>query len=154
MFTVQTIFFFLHIIGVIAWLGGFLALWVLQVRFRREPDSAAQLALLRQSAFYSRAVVGGAAALTLIAGLVLANREDVSYSSAWIVWGIAGLIVSMGLNGTVMRATSEKLGRLLVGAPPDDPERVATQRRLDQLNWINLLILLSVVFAMVFKPGS
>lgn len=154
MFTVQTIFFFLHIIGVIAWLGGWTALWVLQVRLRKEQDSSVQVALLRQSDFYGRAVVGAAAVLTLIAGLVLADREDVGFGTAWIIWGIAGLVVSMGLSGSAIRATRVKLERLLTNAPAGDPERAATQRRLDLLNAINLLILLSVVFAMVFKPGS
>ncbi len=154
MITSVTIFFFLHIIGVIAWLGGWTALWVLQVRFRREQDSNVQLALLRQSAFYGRAVVGAAAGLTFIAGLILANRESVSFSTAWVVWGVVGLIASMGLGGTLLRTTTEKLEGLLTSAPANDPERLATQRRLDLLNTVNLLILLSVVFAMVFKPGS
>ena len=154
MFSSEKVFFFLHIVGVVAWLGGWTALWVLQVRFRKEQDSNVQLVLLRQSEFYGRAVVGAAAAVTLIAGLALSDREGVSFSTAWIVWGIVGLVASMALGGTVMRATTAKLEGLITTAPADDPARLATQRRLDLLNWINLLILLSVVFAMVVKPGS
>jgi len=154
MFTSETIFFFLHIIGVITWLGGWTALWVLQVRFRKEQDSKVQLALLRQSEFYGRAVVGAAAGVTFIAGLVLANRESVDFSTVWVAWGVVGLIASMALGGTVMRTATAKLGGLIANAPAGDPERLAAQRRVDLLNTINLLILLSVVFAMVFKPGS
>jgi hypothetical protein len=155
MFSAQTIFFFLHILGVITWLGGWVALWILQVRFRKERDANVQLALLRQSTFYGRAVVSAAAAVTFIAGLVLANREDVSLGTAWVLWGVVGLIASMGLGGTLLRTTSERLEGLLTnGTTANDPGLLAAQRRLDLLNLVNLLILLSVVFAMVFKPGS
>src|SRR6266568_4009214 len=83
MFSSEKVFFFLHIVGVVAWLGGWTALWVLQVRFRKEQDSNVQLVLLRQSEFYGRAVVGAAAAVTLIAGLVSIVPDGMLYEPKW-----------------------------------------------------------------------
>ncbi len=51
-----------------------------------------------------------------------------------------------------MRRVRKKLVELAASTKPGDPHLRTVQRRLAILNVINLLLLLSAVWAMVFKP--
>lgn len=66
-----TLFKFLHVLGVIVWIGGVLAINVLSARIARERDVALLAPLSRQASFYGRAVLGPAAGTTLVAGIVM-----------------------------------------------------------------------------------
>jgi uncharacterized membrane protein len=145
------LFKFLHVASVIIWLGGVSTLTVLNVRLARDSaDHATQASLAREAAFLGRAVVGPAAGLTLIAGIATAVVGSLDMGALWITWGFAGIIISLALGSTVIRRTTVSLETALAGSSPAD---VSTLRgRLTTLNLINLLLLLSVVAAMVFKP--
>jgi uncharacterized membrane protein len=147
------LFKFLHITGAIAWIGGTVMLTALNVRLAREGEGA-QAALARASGTLGRVLVGPAAALTLIAGITTAAVGGIDMSALWITWGFTGIIVSIVLGATVIRRTTASLETALAGNPGPTPERVAALRgRLTGLNLLNLLVLLSVVAAMVFKPA-
>jgi uncharacterized membrane protein len=152
-YTVENLLHFLHQLAAIVWLGGVLAANVLQVRIGRGRDQAVQASLLRQSDFYGRAVIAPAAVVVLLTGLLLvAQMDDASWSDFWVAWGLAGIAVSLALGGTLIRATNAELRRLAEGPTLDDPRWSALQRRAATLYGINLVLLLSVVWAMVFKP--
>jgi len=151
-FTFESLLHFLHIFSVIVWVGGVIALNVLAVRVGRGPDRGVQAALLGLSDTYGRAVIAPAGVLTLITGLLLVGEEDLAFSTFWAAWGLVGLFVSVILGATLIRATQADLRRLTEGPSPDDTRRLARQRRAAVLYAINVLILLSVVWAMVFKP--
>jgi uncharacterized membrane protein len=152
-YTVENLLHFLHQLAAIVWLGGVLAANVLQVRIGRGRDQAVQASLLRQSDFYGRAVIAPAAVVVLLTGLLLvAQMDDASWSDFWVAWGLAGIAVSLALGGTLIRATNAELRRLAEGPTLDDPRWSALQRRAAILYGINLVLLLSVVWAMVFKP--
>jgi hypothetical protein len=53
---------------------------------------------------------------------------------------------------TLIRVTNAELRRLASDATPETPRWLALQRRAAILYGINLLLLLSVLWAMVFKP--
>jgi uncharacterized membrane protein len=145
------LFKFLHVASVIVWLGALSTLTVLNMRLARDSvDHAGQASIAREAAFLGRAVVGPAAGLTLIAGIVTAAVGSLNMGALWISWGFAGIILSMALGGTLIRRTTVSLETALAGSAPAE---VSTLRsRLTTLNLINLLLLLSVVAAMVFKP--
>jgi uncharacterized membrane protein len=152
-YTVENLLHFLHQLAAIVWLGGVLAANVLQVRIGRGRDQAVQASLLRQSDFYGRAVIAPATVVVLLTGLLLvAQMDDASWSDFWVAWGLAGIAVSLALGGTLIRATNAELRRLADGPTLDDPRWSALQRRAATLYGINLVLLLSVVWAMVFKP--
>ena len=99
-----------------------------------------------------RAVIAPAAALTLLTGLVRVEQIDVGYGTFWVAWGIAAVIGSLAIGATLVRATNAELRRLAADAPADDPRWPTLQRRAATLYAINLLLLLSAVWAMEFKP--
>ena len=150
--TVYTLFKFLHIVGAIVWIGGVVAVNVIGVRIAREKDGAALAAMSRQSRFYGTAVIGPAAGLTLLAGIVMIATSGLG-APLWVIWGLAVLLVSMALGATLIRRAGEELSQIAATATPADQRVAALQQRLSTLNIINVLVLLSAVAAMVFKPA-
>jgi uncharacterized membrane protein len=146
----QNLFKFLHVLFVIVWVGGVLTVNVMQVLTGRGQDRAAQESLLRLSDLYGRAVIAPAAALTLLTGLVRVEQIDVGYGTLWVVWGFAAVVLSIAIGATLIRTTNVDLRRL--AAAPGDPRWATLQRRAAILYGINLLLLLSAVWAMEFKP--
>jgi uncharacterized membrane protein len=149
--TVYNLFKFLHIIGAIVWVGGVISVGILDALVAREKNQAALAALARQSRFHGMVVVGPAAGLTLIAGIVMIAVSGLGVP-LWVIWGFAAIIVSMALGATLIRRAGDELSALAATAEPGDPRQIALQQRLATLNIINVLLLLSAVWAMVFKP--
>jgi uncharacterized membrane protein len=151
-FTWEALLHFLHVLSVMVWFGGVLTLNVLAVRVGRGSDRSVQAAVLHLGDLYGRAVIAPAGVLTLITGILLVNEHDLAFSTLWVAWGLIGLFVSVILGATLIRATQVDLRRLTEGAGTDESRRLASQRRAAVLYSINVLILLSIVWAMVFKP--
>lgn len=143
---------FIHIASVAVWIGGIIALVVLNARMARtgEPSMAASLG--QQSEYFGRSVLGPAMGLTLLAGLGTAGVAGFPFSSAWIVWGIVGFILSIAIGVIAVGRTAAELGQVAASAGPSDPRFAATRGRLVTLNVVNVLLLASIVWAMVFKP--
>jgi putative copper export protein len=153
MSTLQTLVHFLHVLAAIVWLGGVVALNILQLQVGRGPDRVALGPVLRRGDLYGRAVIAPAGVVTLLTGALLVIQDDeVSWSDLWVWWGIAGMVVSLGLGATLIRANNAGLRQLTAQLQPDDRQVSAGQRRAALLYGINLLVLLSVVWAMVFQP--
>jgi uncharacterized membrane protein len=150
--TLYSLFKFLHVIAVIVWIGGVVTLNVLTARLAREQNGAVLASLSRQAAFYGRAVLGPAAAITLVAGLVMVANAQISFATLWVAWGLVAILLSAVLGASLIRQANERLSRLAPTAEPGEPRVLALRRRAQTLNLINLLLLLSAVGAMVFKP--
>ena len=147
---VYNLFKFVHIAAVIVWLGGLVALSVLNAHLAREHNPSVMAALAKASRVFGGTVVGPAAGVTLLAGIVMVITAGLSFATLWIAWGLGGLLLSMFLGATVIRRAGEQLTAQY--AHGDQAQVVALQRRVRSLNLLNLLILFSVVGAMVFKP--
>ncbi|HEU5432929.1 MAG TPA: DUF2269 family protein [Thermomicrobiales bacterium] len=144
---------FLHVAGVVVWVGGMVALVTLNARIGRSGDMAAVAAMGAQSEAFGRTVVGPAMGLTLLAGLATAGVARLSFGTSWIVWGLVGFVLSIAIGVIAVSRAAAELGALAPSASPDDPRLGALRNRLLWLNAINLLVLASVVWAMVFKPS-
>jgi hypothetical protein len=117
----------------------------------RGPAASGQL--LRLTDLYGRAVIAPMAIVNLITGIVLVlQMDDVDWSDLWVWWGIAGITFSLVLGATLIRVTNAELRRLTADGAVDDPRWHDRQRRIAVLYTANLLVLLSAVWAMVFKP--
>jgi putative copper export protein len=151
-YTIENLFHFLHQLTAIIWLGGLLALNVAQVRLGTR-DRAASGPLLHLTDLYGRAVIAPMAFVNLITGIVLVvQMDDVDWSDLWVWWGIGGIAFSLVLGATLIRATNAALRRLAMEGAVDDPQWRDRHRRIAVLYTVNLLVLLSAVWAMVFKP--
>jgi len=143
---------FVHVAAVAVWVGGIFALTVLNARLARVGEPAAVAALGQQSEAFGRTVIGPAMGVVLIAGLWMAGQFGIPFNSLWIVWGLAGFVVFILLGVVALGRTGAELGALARAAGPDNPRVAALRQRISVLSWLNLLVLASVIWAMVFKP--
>ena len=151
MTTLYTVFKFLHIVGAIVWIGGVITAAIINALVARAEDRKVLAALARQSRFHGAAVLGPAAGVTLIAGIVMIAVSGLGVP-LWVIWGFGAIIVSTALGATLIRRAGEELSELAARAEPGDPRLSGLQQRLLTLNIINVLVLLSAVWVMVFKP--
>ena len=142
---------FVHIAAVVIWIGGLLALGVVTARLARGGDAAGFAALRRQSQFFGQSVVAPATVVTLLAGGAMVARVGFGFTTLWVLWGVVGIVVSLLLGAFPIRRTGEAVDTL-ASTTPHDPRLSALQSRLATLSAINLVVLVSVVWAMVFKP--
>jgi uncharacterized membrane protein len=152
-YTIENLFKLLHVLAVIVWLGGVLTVDVLQLLAGRGRERATRASLLRLGDLYGRVVIGPAAAITLVTGLVRVEQIDVGYGTLWVVWGTAAIVASLVLGATLIRTTNAALRRLAGEVALDDRRWLTLQRRAATLYGINLLLLLSALWAMEFKPS-
>ena len=68
------------------------------------------------------------------------------------MWGLAGVFGSVLLGATVLRRAGQELAALSAQAAPDASRMAVLRRRLARWGLINIVLLVSTVWAMVFKP--
>lgn len=143
---------FLHICAVIVWVGGMIALTALNLRLAGKGDGPALGALSRQSRFFGQVVLGPAAGITLITGLILMGMLGGQALVLWMLWGLAVVAGSLALGAVWIRRAQEELERVAVQPPLDAIRLAMARRRVALLSLVNVLLLFSGVWAMVFKP--
>jgi uncharacterized membrane protein len=146
------LFKYLHIVAAMIWIGGVVTLVVINARLASSHNKAAVQAFAQQGAFYGRAVLGPAAAITLLAGIATTVFMRMSFGALWILCGFAGILGSMIVGAVFIRRTTEELGQIVAAPSPDPAAQAVLQKRLVTLNTVNLVLLLSTIAAMVFKP--
>lgn len=143
---------FLHISGVIVWLGGMIMMVLIQRGLAKTNDRAGMAALGRQGGAVTQHVFGMAAMTVGLTGIIMVATTALSFTSAWVLWGFIGMFLSFGLGGNMARKAGMRLGELMQTPSPDAAAIAAARQSMARAVTINILILLSVVAAMVFKP--
>jgi hypothetical protein len=150
---VYTLLKFVHVTAVIVWVGGVVALAILNARVGRRGDRTTLAVLAGESAFYGRAVVGPAIGVAVAAGLAMVAVAHLRVATLWISWGMVGVVGFLVIGAASSGRAGAELGRLAAAAPSDESRVRVLQRRLAVLTGANLLLLASVVWAMVAKPS-
>ena len=143
---------FVHVAAVTVWVGGTVALVVLNARLGLQGDPAVQAAMGRQSEAFGRTVIGPAMAVTLLAGLWMAGQFGIPFSTLWIVWGLVGFVALVLIGIVATNRPASELAEVARTAGPDDPRVASLRGRLGALGLLNVLVLLSAIWAMVVKP--
>jgi uncharacterized membrane protein len=143
---------FAHVLGAVVWVGGVVALTILNGRVARSGNPAAMAAMGQQSEAFGRTVVGPAMAVVLIAGLWMAGQFGIPFTSLLIVWGLVGLVAFVVIGIVALGRSGAALGELMRTTSADDPRVAALQQRVAALSWLSILVLASVIWAMVLKP--
>jgi uncharacterized membrane protein len=143
-------FKFLHVAAIAIWIGAQLAIGVLNNRVARHENRAARAPLVRQTVFLGKAVIGPSGAVALITGGIAMALGHVAMTG-WIVWGLVVMVIAGVAGGMVAAPTARRLAqRLDAGAAEEELD--ALQRRLAIIGTVNLVLLLTAIGAMVFKP--
>ena len=150
------LFKFLHIVGSIVWLGAGITFQILNGRLARANDQAGIAALASQGEWFGKVVFSTAAGVTLVAGIVtvLASEGAWSFGDLWITWGFVGIALSIVFGAVLSERMAKQLAVAVETSGPASAQVADLQRRLGLYGAIDIVVLLSVVAAMVFKPGS
>jgi uncharacterized membrane protein len=147
---------FLHLIGVLLFVGGIVVAGVAfeSARRRRRP---AEIALLLGLTRVGVALVGGGALLLLGAGLWLVGvEEDVGFGTGWVDAAIALFVAAMALGGWAGQRP-KRARRLAARLAEEDGEAGELRALLDDpasraANYASALLVLAILALMVFKP--
>ena len=142
---------FIHVLAIIVWVGGIFALTLLNARASGSGSATAQAEVGRLSEYFGSVAIGPAMIVAVLAGIATAWRIGFPFGSLWIVWGLIGFVISGALIGFIGR-TARQFGELPTAAGQAAAQAKAIRGRLLTLNALNILILASVVWAMIFKP--
>lgn len=141
---------FIHVASIAVWFGGFAALGIMNTVASRKADKGEVAHYLLYGQALGARVAGPASGLALIAGVaaMIVGRTGMQ---PWIAWGfvVFALFAAVGVLG--MRPVTKRL-IAATEAPPDTGEIRRLLRRQRVLLLTNLLLLLTAVWAMVFKP--
>ncbi len=141
---------FIHVSAVIVWVGGVVAVTFLTSRLAREGDGPSLRVLGSQSEFFGKKIQGPAVGVALLAGLALMGM--LKTMAFWMTWGLVALVVSMALDGAVVRRATRELGALADAPAPDERRIAALRGRLRLGAILNIVILTATVWVMVAKP--
>jgi uncharacterized membrane protein len=142
---------FLHVAGVAVWFGGLAALITLNRRVSRSTDAVIVAAVANEAQFVGTRVIGPASGITLLAGVGMLLVSDLGFP-VWVLWGVIVFFLFGTIGSTVIRATSADLQRLIASGNAQAGELTPLLRRMALLSTINLSLLVTAVWAMVFKP--
>jgi uncharacterized membrane protein len=145
---------FLHIVGAIAWVGGGLGLVILSRRFVAARDYTGLLSLGRQSQALGTWLFMPAALITVGFGIALVATEAAfRFTDLWILIGFGGVIASGVAQMVVAEPASKRFMALATEHRTDHPDVAEAARKLTRTGFLDLGILLLVVWAMVAKPN-
>jgi uncharacterized membrane protein len=144
-----------HVLAAIIWVGSGVYFQFQATRLRRAGDGSKLAAFALDVEFAGKALLGPASGIVLTFGILMVwYAPQWSLSDAWILIGLGGAIAT-GITGTFFLGPSAgRIGKVVqaegLGSPNVAPliARILTVSRIDQV------VLLVVIWAMVFKPGS
>ncbi len=144
---------FVHVLAAIAWVGGGIMLDMMIGQARRTGNQTELLALLAKTERYGKTFFSPSAVIVLVAGIAMASIGGIM-SAPWVSFGFLGVFVSAGLGMGYLTPKSGVLRRMIEERGMQDAEVQALGSRLLMVSRIDLLLLVLVVAAMVFKPGA
>jgi uncharacterized membrane protein len=144
-------FKFLHVAAATTWVGALVAISLHNaLRFGGDDRPAVQ-ASARASRLLATAVRHPAATVTVLAGMATMALGDFPMS-LWIGWGIAAMVASGVLGATGLQRLTRQLVERSAAADRGDLQIARARTRLALLGALEILLVLSAMWAMVSKP--
>ncbi len=144
---------FIHVASIAVWFGALVTLLILNRMLVRAGDGAAAQAVARQSPVLSSRLFIPAVVVTLITGIGMVQVNDIGFGTLWVIWGMAGLFLSMFIGAVLTGGAARKLGAQAARGEIDAAGIARGQRRIMTFAIINMVLVLSIIWAMVAKPS-
>ncbi len=144
---------FVHLVSITVWLGGLYSLNVVNMRFARTRQPEVVEALLSQGNFIALVIFTPASLLTLISGTILVQTMGLSFRTLWVAWGLGGVLVTFLIGIGLIRPAAVQMAKESASLEPSEERLKALRRRMRWYGALNLLVLLSIVWVSVAKPG-
>jgi uncharacterized membrane protein len=143
---------FVHVLAAATWVGGAITLKVQSDRaLKANPDRAAELA--SETERIGTTVLMPASIVLLVSGIWTAFEGGYGFDPLWVKLGLAIYVVSAVAGAVFLGPLYKQVGQLRAERGAGDPELTARLEKLSRLAWIDVVLLVAVVFVMVVKPG-
>ncbi len=141
-----------HVLMAIVWLGGGLAISVLGWRITLTNDGRAMAGFAKQTEWVGLRVFTPASLVLLVLGFLMIHEGGWSYSSLWIVIGLAGFAVTFLTGLLFLGPEGGKIGKLIDAEGPESPAVKARIRRVLFIARLDLITLYTIAGDMLVKP--
>ena len=143
---------FVHILAAMTWVGGGIMLTAISARVGRSPDPTAKLEFTRASAF-AGPVAGTAAMVVLAAGTAMVLIHDHwRLAQTWVWLALVLFFVSMAIGAGYFGRVGKRIEAAFTSGDEAEGDRMSRQMLL--VSVVDLLVTLTILGLMVFKPGA
>lgn len=141
-----------HVLSVVVWIGGVLALTTITWFLLRARDRATLSAWLPHTARYGQRIAAPASLLVLLSGIAMVVIGRLQPPGLWINLGFLAILLHFIYGATVMRKRARAFAPLLATTSTDDARLAEAGLRMVVSNGIYLLLMASAIVVMVLKP--
>ena len=153
-FDLYTVFKFVHVFAAIIWVGGAVTTNIQGTRIRRSGDSDRLSGFGFDTEWIGTHIYLPASLIVLVFGVAAAAKAGYSFSSAWLITGIVGIVITALTGSLYLGPETKRIGALTAEKGAADPAVQERLGRLIAIARIDLVVLTIVIIAMVFKPGA
>lgn len=143
-----------HIAAAIIWLGAGFLIGLLVLGAERAGDRMKEAGYHQDVGWLAPRLFIPASLATLVFGILLVADGAWTLDQLWIVIALCGWAVSFLLGILYFKPEGERIAAIAEERGPQDPEIAWRIPRLNVVDRLQLVILFTVVFDMVFKPTS
>jgi uncharacterized membrane protein len=142
-----------HILSVIAWVGGGLVQQLAVVQARKAGGPVEVDRYLVSSEWMQRFIYIPAPILVLLSGVTMVAVSDSwSFSQTWVYLALLLIVLAGVLGGAVGGRLEKRVVELREQDSVAGPEYADTLRRILNNGWVELVLLVAIIFLMVYKP--
>ena len=142
---------FLHVLAMATWFGSGLAITAIGfMSLKTGPEAFGTFAL--PATRWAGRAHPAAGVVLLLTGFGMVAEADLSFD-AWLILGLVGLVLGMGIGGALIGRTSEGLVKRIEAGSMTAEELTTGARQLLLYSRIELVVVVLVIADMVAKPG-
>jgi uncharacterized membrane protein len=145
---------FIHVLLAVVWVGGGLTMLLLGGRVRKTNDPGKIAAFSENAEWVGTRVYLPSSLLLFAAGAWMVIDAQWGWTTPWVVIGIAGWLFSAVTGAAYLGPQSKKLKMEKDAGTLSDADLIVRVDKIVNVQRIESLVFLIVVFAMTVKPGS
>jgi uncharacterized membrane protein len=143
-----------HVLAVVIWVGGGMAITILGLRAERSADDTEVIGLAKQASFMGERVFAPAGLIVVATGIGMVSNASLGYDHFWILFGLLGFLATFVIGIAVLSPRAKKLVALVESKGPSDSETKAAVGTILLIARADIAMLLLVIVDMVAKPFS
>jgi uncharacterized membrane protein len=152
--TWYSFFKWIHVLTAVAWIGGAVMIQCYALRILGTRDGRQQAQFAKDTEVISMRLFTPASLLLVVVGVGMMINADLPWDQNWIVFGLIAFALSFVLGAGFLGPESGRIAELIEREGPESPAPLARIRRILTFSRAELVVLLTVVWAMVVKPAG
>jgi uncharacterized membrane protein len=150
--TWYTFFKSIHVVTAVVWIGGATMIQAYALRILATDDGKRQADFSKDSEVVGMRLFIPASLILVLAGIAMMVNADLSWGQNWVVFGLISFALSFALGAGFLGPEGGRIAELIEQEGPDSPVVKARIRRILTFSRCELVVMLTVIWAMVVKP--